>query len=188
MCNWVNTNLKEIGIDKFVADQENRYDIANLVKLNMWVDHIKQHGIVKPMLVTYTGNEKYNTDLHGSGTGASRLRVLERIPKIQTVGVFITTNITFKDQFAELTQVTTFEQFAKLCGAVDGQTFLFRLTDSQSLYGLDWYEYNSQQTSMVTPNEEYCVNAVSAYLKQWPDTVFTVDWFSQLVDWKQYYE
>jgi hypothetical protein len=179
--NWANSIINNHGIDNFLTNKDNHYDIANLVKLNMWIHNIQTNGIVKPMLIWYLGDEKYIAT-----NGESRLRALECIPEITTVTAFISTTNKYAEKFKHLTPVTTFDQFAKLCKAVDGQKFLFRLADDHAPYGLDWYEYDSRQTTSVTPGEEYCVGAVTAYLNQHPGTVFTVDWFAQLVDWNQY--
>jgi hypothetical protein len=181
LCDWVNQLITTQGTTQFLQDPQNHYNIANLVKLNMWIHDIQTNGIIKPMLIWYLGDEKYIAT-----NGESRLRALECIPEITTVTAFISTTNKYAEKFKHLTPVTTFDQFAKLCKAVDGQKFLFRLTDDHAPYGLDWYEYNSRQTASVTPEEEYCVGAVTAYLEQHPGTVFTVDWFAQLVDWNQY--
>ena len=180
LCNWANGLIKMQGITQFLAAKQNHYDIANLVKLNMWIDDIKKQGVIKPMLVCYTNNQ------YTAATGESRLRALECVPEVVTVTAFIQTDAVHRHQFGHLESVKTFDQFAKLCGAVDGQQFLFRSTDEHAPYGLDWYEYNSQQTAPVTPSEEHCVAAVSAYLDQHPNTQFTIQWFGQLVDWNSY--
>jgi hypothetical protein len=73
-----------------------------------------------------------------------------------------------------------------LCQAEVGQKFLFRLTDADALYGLIWYEYNSSRTVHTTPSEDYCVSAITNYLKEYPDTVFTPAWFDTLVNWDDY--
>jgi hypothetical protein len=82
--------------------------------------------------------------------------------------------------------VTKFTQFAHLCQANPGQEFLFRLTDAQAPYGIDWYEYDSSRTAAITPGEDYCVSAMTAYLKQHPGVNFIPSWFDQLVDWASY--
>jgi hypothetical protein len=180
LCDWTNQSIATQGVTCFLQNPQNHYDIANLVKLNMWIADIRSQGIVKPMLISYDSNQ------YTAANGESRLRALECVPEICSVRAFINTSVKYQDQFDHLEPVTTFDQFAQLCGAVNGQNFLFRLTDAQASHGLDWYEYNSQRTATVTPGEEWCVGAVTAYLEQYPDTVFTVDWFAQLVEWNQY--
>jgi len=179
--NWANDLINEVGIDNFLTDKRNHYDIANLVKLNMWIHDIRYNGIVKPMLVWYLDNEQYIAT-----NGESRLRAMECIPKIVSVRAFISTGVKHKKNFEHLTPVTTFDQFAELCPAQAGQEFLFRLGDPAGPYGLDWYEYNSQRTASITPSEELGVELVTNYLEQYPDTVFTVEWFNQLIDWNFY--
>ena len=113
LCDWANTGIGKRGWSDFLADPKNHYDLANLVKLNLWVRDLPVKGSVKPMLLTYTGS-KYNSDF-GGGTGASRLRAMERIPAMQTVSAFITTGSKFRSTFAHLEEITTFKRFAELC-------------------------------------------------------------------------
>jgi hypothetical protein len=181
ICDWANFAIYDQGIDGFVQEQLNWYDIANIVKLNMWIDDIKKQGIVKPMLLFYNGQEKF-----GINNGESRLRALERIPAIATMSAFVATRQEHADRFDKLTPVTTFEQFARLCGVVDRQQFLFRLTDPQAPYGLFWYEYDSDRTKSVTPGEADSVGALRNYLNQHPGIKFTPEWFDTLIPWAKY--
>jgi hypothetical protein len=181
ICNWANNNIKTHGIAGFIDNPANHYDIANIVKLNLWIDDIKKQGIVKPMLLFYDGEEKF-----GINNGESRLRALERIPSIDTMSAFVATRREHADRFNKLLPVTTFEQFAQLCGAVDRQQFSFTLTDPQAPYGLYWYEYNSDLTRLVTPGETYCVEVLHLYLQQHPNTEFIPEWFDTLIDWNYY--
>lgn len=180
LCNWANELIQKQTVLGFLQDAKNHYDMANLVKLNMWVHDLPIQGSIKPMLLQYVGNP-----LLESGTGESRLRALERIDSIHTVTAFISTHQQYQHKFQHLESVTSFDRFAELCQAQDGQQFLFRLTDNQAPYGIDWYEYNSQRTSQVTPGQDYCVQALGNYLQQNP-TTFTPEWFDTLVDWNQY--
>ena len=181
LCDWANIHINSQGINGFIKDPANHYDIANLVKLNIWVDDLPRQGSIKPMLLQYIG-----LPLLESGTGESRLRALERVNSMHTVSAFISTHVQYHDQFDHLESITTFDQFAKRCSAEPGQQFLFRLTDSQAPYGIDWYEYNSSRTSTITPGEDYCVEVLSKYLKQHSSTTFTPAWFDTLVNWDQY--
>ena len=181
LCDWANIGIKDYGCTEFLKEKKHHYDIANLVKLNMWIHNIRTSGIVKPMLIWYLGNEKYIAT-----NGESRLRVLECIPQIATVRGFISTTVDHKEKFKHLTPVTTFDLYAELCGACEGQQFYFRISDDNAPYGIDWYEFNSEKTRIITPGEDYCVAAVSAYLEKHPTTKFTPEWFSNLVDWNQY--
>jgi hypothetical protein len=181
ICDWANNNIKTHGVNGFINNPANHYDIANIVKLNMWIDDIKKQGIVKPMLLFYDGEEKF-----GINNGESRLRALERIPAIGTMSAFVATRREHADRFDKLTPVTTFEQFARLCGAVDRQPFLFTLTDPQAPYGLYWYEYDSDLTRPVTPGEEASVGALHSYLTQHSRIEFTPQWFDTLIPWANY--
>ena len=176
LCDWANNRTKT-----FTDDPRNFYDIANLVKLNLWVKDIRKQGIVKPMLLTYTGAEKY-----GINNGESRLRCLEVIPEITTVDCFITTHSRYADKFKNLPQIENFDQFAEICRADIGQQFLFRFTDKLAPYGIEWYETNSRKTGSVMPAEELCVSLIKNYLKEHPSVVFSPDWFSTAVDWNLY--
>jgi hypothetical protein len=181
LCNWANDSIKYNGIDGFLNDPLNEYDMVNLVKLNMWVNDLPKRGSIKPMLLQYTGNS-----LLESGTGESRLRALERIESMPCVAAFISTHIQYQDHFSHLESVTTFKRFAELCGATIGQQFLFRLTDDQALYGLDWYEYNSQHTESITPSHEECIRSIKNYITQNSKIVFTPEWFDTLVNWDDF--
>ena len=181
LCRWAMEWLDHDGIDGFAADARNHYDIANLVKLNLWIHDIRAQGIVKPWLLL---------DQDGTlipGTGDSRLRCLERIPEIQTVPAFISTHVSRADQYQHLKPVTTLDQFARLCGARPGQLFTFRLTDSAAPFGMYWYEYNNDQTRWVTPGESDCVAAFVAYAHAHPGLKITPEWFDCLIDWNQYH-
>jgi len=178
ICNWANEQIKYRGIDGFFADPLNRYEIANIVKLNMWIDDIRKQGIVKPMNLFYDGQAKY-----GINNGESRLRAVERISSLASVSAFVCTRQEHVERFAHLEQVHDFEQFARLCRAVDGQKFLFQLTDPEAPYGIFWYEYDSRSTALVTPPEEFCVSALKDYLKGYKDFEFTIEWFDDLKSW-----
>jgi hypothetical protein len=181
LCNWVNDRITSLGWDEFVQDQRNHYEIANLIKLNMWVDSLRRDGSIKPMLLQYVGRSLFET-----GNGESRLRAMERLPTIVTCRAFISTHKNFEDKFSHLIKVKTFDQFAQLCRAVHGQTFSFRLTDANAAYGLDWYEYDSYQTAAVTPSTVFCVEAMTNYFKQHPGTAFSPEWFDTLINWSDY--
>lgn len=181
ICDWANQSISKQGVHGFIQQQINWYDIANIVKLNMWIDDIQRQGIVKPILTYYDGQENF-----GINNGESRLRALERISGIDTLRGFVSTTVSHAHRFSHLQQVHTFEQFAQLCQAVDQQKFMFTLTDPDAAYGIFWYEYDSQQTAPVTPGESYCVEALAVYLQQHADTEFTPEWFDTLVDWNHY--
>jgi len=182
LCAWAMQWLDYDGIDGFVADARNHYDIANLVKLNIWIHDIRQQGIVKPWMILDQGDGTYL-----AGTGDSRLRCLERLPQIQTVPAFISTHRDRAHLYADLEPVNDFDQFAKFCGAQPGQLFSFRLTDSAAPYGIYWYEFNSNRTRSVTPSESRCVQAFQQYARRHPKTVICPEWFDQVIDWNLYH-
>jgi len=182
LCRWATEWLTHDGIDGFVADPRNHYDIANLVKLNLWIHDIRAQGIVKPWLILDQGDGTFL-----AGNGDSRLRCLERIPEIKSVPAFVSTHISRVSQYQHLEPVITLDQFAKLCQAQSGQLFTFRLTDPTAPFGMYWYEYNSDQTRWVTPNESDCVQAFVAYAQAQQGINITPEWFDNLIDWNQYH-
>lgn len=182
LCRWAMEWLSQDGIDGFAADARNHYDMANLVKLNLWIRDIRAQGIVKPWLILDQGDGTYL-----AGTGDSRLRCLERIPEIQTVPAFVSTHKDRAHLYQDLEPVQSFDRFAVLCGARVGQLFSFRLTDPAAPYGLYWYEYNSDRTRSVTPSQDHCVQAFVAYARRHQDLSITPEWFDQAIDWNQYH-
>ena len=181
LCDWANTGIARHGWVDFLADTKNHHDLAKLVKLNLLVRDLLIQGSVKPMLLTYTGG-KFNSNFD-SGTGASRLRAMERIPSMQTVAAFITTSAGRRSEFQHLEEVTTFDRFAELCQAVTGQHFLFRLTDPTAPFGLDWYEYDSGLTASVTPGEVECLTAINSYFQKNTHIKFHPEWFESAIEW-----
>ena len=180
LCDWANAEL-DGGLQNFINNPNNYYDIANLVKLNMWIADIKQQGIVKPWMMLDQGDGTYL-----AGTGDSRLRCLECIPEIATVPAFISTRQERAWLYAGLEQIQCFDRFAELCAAESGQEFLFRLTDATAPYGIYWYEYNHERTRSITPSESWCVSTFANYAHQHPDLTITKDWFNQLKDWQTF--
>jgi hypothetical protein len=177
---WANTVLAHNDIDVLLTDKRNHYNIANLVKLNMWVKSIREQGIVKPWLLLDQGDGTFL-----AGTGDSRLRCLERISEITTVPAFLSTTRDRRNLYLELEEVTAFDRFAELCGAVNDQEFLFRLTDPAAPYGLYWYEYDNKLTRTVTPGEAEALTMFTNYIKANPTTKFTPEWFDQKIDWQK---
>jgi hypothetical protein len=180
---WANEWLDTDGIDGFVADSRNLYDIANLVKLNMWINNIRQQGIVKPWLIQDQGNGTLI-----AGTGDSRLRCLEVMPEITSVPAFVSTSADRAELYKDLEPVTTFRQFAALCKAEPEVEFIFRLTESTAPYGMYWYEYNTNRTRAVTPGESQAVSMFVNYVRQHPGFRVSRDWFAQSRNWDNYTE
>jgi len=181
LCDWANGHIRNQGLDAFLTDPGCFYDIANLVKLNIWIQDIRQQGIVKPWLIQDQGDGTFL-----AGNGDSRLRCLERMPEICTVPAFISTHSNRAHLYRDLEPVNTFEQFAKLCAAEPGQEFLFRLTNANAPYGLYWYEYNSSRTRAVTPGEPQAVATMTRYFAAHPETQITPEWFDIPVPWQDY--
>ena len=176
LSNWANNRNSS-----FIDDERNFYDIANLVKLNLWIADIRKQGIVKPLLIAYTGEDQP----YLINNGESRLRCLEVIPEIEFVDCFITTHRRYAHKF-KLPYIENFDQFAEICKADIGQEFLFRFTDRNAPYGLDWYETSSRKTGSIMPAQELCVSLIKNYLNEHPSVEFSPDWFSTAVDWDLY--
>lgn len=183
LCKWAMEWLISDTVDDFVSEPKNHYDLANLVKLNMWIHSIRKHGIIKPWMILDHGDGTFS-----AGTGDSRLRCLERIPEIQHVPAFISTLQTRASLYADLEPVTTFDQFAALCGAEQNQLFMFRLTDPSAPYGIYWYEYNSSRTREITPGQDQAVSMIHRYLLANPGVEITPEWFDREIDWRRYTE
>lgn len=179
LCDWANTALTQ-GIDSFVADVSNHYDIANVVKLNMWTKDIQQQGMVKPWLILDWGDNKLE-----AGTGDSRLRLCEILPEIRTVAAFISTHRSRYDCYPGCESITTLDRLGQLCGARANQHFLFRGTDGQAPFGIYWYEFDSDLTRAVTPAQDWCVSAFRGYYATNPQPI-TPKWFLSAVDWCQF--
>jgi hypothetical protein len=181
LCDWINSRLQEAGVDQFIQEPFNWYEIANLVKLNLWINDIRKQGIIKPFLIAYTGEDQYSIN-----NGESRLRCLEVIPEIDSVDCFITTHQRYAEKFDHLPYIENFEQYAEICHANIGQEFQFRFTDKFAPYGLDWYETNSRKTGHTMLSQELCRELIQNYLRENPMVVFSPDWFSTTVDWTLY--
>tara|TARA_R100001224_G_C4025114_1_gene150688 strand:+ start:1807 stop:2496 length:690 start_codon:yes stop_codon:yes gene_type:complete len=181
LCTWANENIEEYGLESFYSTERNFYDLANLVKFNMWIKDIRAQGIVKPMLLTYTGNWIYNTN-----TGESRLRCLEIIPHIKTVTAFITTHQQYADRFSHLIEIKRAEQLFEICDTPTGTEYWFKFTDQDAPYGIEWFEYSSEKTSSCMLPDDKCILSIQNYLKSHRSVEFSLDWFSQEVDWSHY--
>lgn len=178
LCAWAQHGLAQ-GLDSFVDDPQNHYDIANLVKLNMWARDIREQGIVKPWLILDWGTYQE------AGTGDSRLRLCEIMPEIASVPAFISTHIDRAARYHDLEAITTFARFGELCGARPHQQFLFRGTTAGTPFGIYWYEFDSDLTRAVTPDQAWCVKIFQEYYRlNRPEIVPA--WFLTPVQWQQF--
>lgn len=151
--------------------------VANAVRINQYVHSLRQYGNFKPMLLNFAGTWPL-----GASTGGSRVMAAERCPNIKTFSAFVATHSRFQQQFSHWQPVTTFEQFAALCGASKHTEFYFRLTDATAAWGLDWYEAALEHTSV--PGNEQCLRWLRLYANSQPcDFKFTPQWFDSEIDW-----
>lgn len=183
LCRWAQEWLTHDGLDGFVGDPRCHYDIANLVKINIWLHDIRRQGIVKPWLLQDQGDGVLQ-----AGNGDTRLKCLERIPEITTVHAFVSTRHERASFYSDLEPVTNFDQFADLCESekYTGQQFLIRFTDALAPYGIDWYEYASTRTRAVTLNQDQAIGMFVQYMRANPGTKITPEWFDQAIDWTRY--
>lgn len=182
LCEWANQWLVDRGVEQFLADPMNHYDISNLVKINIWVSDIRQRGIIKPWLMLDQGDGTWL-----AGTGETRLRCLEVIPEIKAVPAFISTRSERRSLYERLESVDSLAQFADKCNAASDQNFLFRLTDSQAPYGLYWYEYDAASTREVTPGQVETLCWFGNYARRHPNVRISPNWFSTPVPWHHYH-
>jgi hypothetical protein len=147
----------------------------------MWVNDIRQQGIVKPWLLQDQGNGTFV-----AGTGDSRLRCLEVMPEIATVPTFVSTTTDRAHLYADLEPVTDFAHFAKLCKAEPEVEFIFRLTEPTAPYGMYWYEYTTNRTRAVTPGQDQAVCMFLNYARSVPNFRVSRDWFTKPIVWTNY--
>jgi hypothetical protein len=179
LCAWACHGLNG-GLDRFVADERNHYDIANLVKLNMWAADIRRQGIIKPWLILDWGN-----GVQEAGTGDSRMRLCEIMPEIQSVTAYVSTHRSRAHLYADLEPIHTLHEFAQRCGATIGQQFLFRPSKAPAPFGIYWYEYDSELTRAVTPDQSWCVSVFEHWYRTHPTTI-TAHWFLEPIPWQAY--
>jgi hypothetical protein len=180
LCDEANRWIQSDGIDGFIADARNHFNIANLVKINLWSTHIRQQGIKKPILILHHGDGHFDT-----GVGESRIKIAQRISGTDSVPAFLATRAENAHLFADWMEITTFDQFANCCAAQPGDQFLFRLESHNADYGISWYEYNSPFTRSVGPSDDVCVSVFETWYKH-NNIFFTPNWFDQSIDWESY--
>lgn len=176
LCDLANELLAQRSVQGFF-DLPDYYDwITNLVKINLMVPTLKQYGCVKPMLLIYQHQLPYTP-----ATGDSRLKALTCVPEISTVPAFVTAHADCAHELQHLIPVTTFDQFAEYCQVSPGTRFVFRFTDDQAPYGLDWYEFDHE---VSVPSNTWCLQVLQNYLDQQPESFrFTTDWFAVEKSW-----
>jgi len=180
LCDEANRWIQSDGLDGFIADARNHFNIANLVKINLWSNHVRQQGIKKPILILHHSDGHFDT-----GVGESRIKIAQRIQGLDRLPAFLATRAENAHLFADWTKITTLDQFANCCGAEPGDQFLFRLESQAADYGISWYEYNSPFTRSVAPSDDVCVGVFETWYKS-NNGLFTPAWFDQSIDWQSY--
>ena len=173
-----NRRLAQVAKDKFTLDSKYADWIANIVKINLMVQGLEQHGIVKPMLLHYNGTYPLIP-----GTGDSRLKALACKSGIVTVPGLISASNRYRFRFMDLQLIESMAQLAQVCEVDPADTkFLFRFTNDASIHGLDWFEYAVD--CVAIPSMEWCLTVLQSYLDcQSADFKFTTKWFAEPHVW-----
>jgi hypothetical protein len=178
LCEQANQRLRTVSAQRFVDNPDCWDWVSNIVKINIMVQSILQHGCVKPLLLHYQKDMPFVTL-----TGDSRLMAISCCSLIKTVPALITTHARHSDDFRHYRSVKNFEDFANVCQVSTDTPFLLRLTDRNADHGLDWFEYNNDLAQV--PATEWCLKALSEYIKQQsPEFEFDTEWFKHPVNWK----
>jgi hypothetical protein len=168
LCEYANTA-------EFIND---RYWMANLVKINIWTQSIRKDGILKPMLIVYNDEGKYIPE-----TGSTRLICADLISELTHTEAFISCHSRNSSEFREkrTKRMFTVDRFAEYAGARadDFNVLSFKFTNNPDDFGLYWYEINLRDVGSATPSEEWCVQAYSKYIQENPDTTVTREWLSE---------
>lgn len=181
-CNEVNQAIAHTGLENFTKEENNHYNAANLIKINLFVKSLQTVGSVKPMLLQYSGSFPFL-----AGTGGTRLMAAELLPEFTHVNAFISTSTKYRDQFKHLEEVTTWARFVELCGITTRSSILLRLTAPEADYGIDWYEIDIkhyERPEIFIPQLDFCLPAIQNYLNsKEKDFIFTADWFLADINW-----
>lgn len=167
-CDWLNTDKNIWG---------NLARIASVVKLHVYVKSIQETGVVKPMLLAYTGEKLY------AHCGKNRMRASELLPELVYFESFITTHKDHAHQF-DLPKIENFEQFTDILKTPIGSKFEFTHSHKGSKIGIYEYKYESNLTP-AHPTMEWCERVMRNYLEQ-NTVIFTPHWFTKEIDWNQY--
>ena len=178
LCKMANCRLEQYSKNEFTNDVNSHDFISNIVKINLMIGTIKEFGCVKPMLLQYHGNMPMTP-----GTGDSRLKAIECIPKITTVPVIISTHQKYSYLFSHYEQIDSIDQLKQVCNTE--ADFYVRFTDKLAEYGIDWFEYSVDK--LAVPTTEWCLTVLQNYINAQSDTFkFVPSWFKNLIDWQQY--
>jgi hypothetical protein len=180
LCNLANFRLMTVGAANFFNEPSFHDWMANLIKIHMMISSLRQHGSVKPFLLSYTGRLPCIPQ-----TGDSRLKALERLPSVNFVSAVITTKSEYRTHFPNLISIETFDQLANICSVYPGTDFMFRPTNALAPYGLDWFEYSADAVDV--PAIEWCITVLKNYIAvAGQDFTFSPGWFDQHIDWNLY--
>ena len=163
-----------------ITDPGDLNKIVNTVRINQFVHSLQQEGNHKPILVHFDGDWPMI-----SSTGGTRLMAAERCGSIKSFTAFISTHQRHRQQFDHLEEITTFDSFAHRCGAVPRNKFVFRFTEAEAHYGLDWYEVSLNRTTV--PDDSQCLYLLTNYVGRQHSTFeFTPDWFDSKIHWPDF--
>lgn len=172
VCDLANAWARQLSQCPDPGDKEK---ITNLVRINQFVHSLQTQGNLKPLLLHFLNGKLC------AATGGTRIMAAERLPQFATFPAFVSTHVDHRSRFAHCIEVQSLSHWAAICGAAADTEFLFRLTDEQADYGVDWYEVALQST--FVPSHDQCQQWLEAYLQANPGTVFAPDWFDQTINW-----
>lgn len=155
---------------------------SRMVNINRFAQTLQTVGCVKPMLLFYCGTLPFE-----AGTGGTRMLALDVLLTITSVPAFISTHSCYRDNFANLEEITDIARFKELCGAPNS-TVSLRLENADGNVGINWFEIDSQNSDVAVHSEESTICALENYLTQQDDNfIFTPQWLVQPIDWSRYF-
>lgn len=154
----------------------NQDQIANIVRVNLFVHSLKAQGNVKPCILHYNGTLPY-----GAGNGGSRLMALECVSNISTISAFISMPIELAQNFAHLRQIHSVNDMLDIFNSPERTKFYFKFTYDANAHGLEWYEVDL--ATVRVPNNQQCLDLLQEYVDSRPGFKFTKLWFEENHHW-----
>lgn len=171
---WLAEHRSELATNLLDTDM-----VGNFVRINMWSRHIRNHGIIKPILLH---------DRRGQlevAVGGSRLMAIESYAPDIVVPAFVSCRRDQSPKYQHMIQIKSFNAFAQTCSAATADVFFFRWSHPTAEFALDWYEHDTARTKSITPDIAQCAEVFRRYLHLNPGHI-DHDWFDLEIDWSQY--
>lgn len=181
LINIANQRLDHYGSSMFTNFKEcnefsNEDQIANIIRINLFVHSINAQGNVKPCILHYCGSLPY-----GAGNGGSRLMALECLPHISTISAFISAPAGLASNFSHLRQIHNTQDLLDILGKPHKTKFYFKFTYDPDAHGIDWYEVDLRFVRV--PNNQQCLELLQEYVNNQPNFRFTKSWFTEHHNW-----